>query len=120
METVLVGKFQNGIMLQASPAKIVAERCNDGIKEIILSKPKPNTTTFKYNRATRLYIGHQPTEMDPYEKKNVYIKELKWGGDSLFAKRDIEKNDLVSYYGGILWNETELRLFPQNNTSYNW
>ena len=120
MKTVLVGKFQNGIMHRGRPAKIVAERCNNGIKEIKLSIPKRETPAYKYSRANRLSIGDQPTEMDPYEKRTVYIKELDWGGDSLFAKRNIMKNEIVTYYGGIFWNGTELELFPVNATSYDW
>ena len=120
MTTALVGTFENGVMIQGRQSKIIAERCNNGIKEIKLSSVKNQSPSFKHERATRLYIGHQATEMDPYEKKAVYIKELKWGGDSLFAKRDIKKDEIVSYLGGIFWNRTELELFPENNTYYDW
>ena len=118
MKTVLVGQFQNGVMSHAKPANIVAERCNDGIKEIRFSVPKRNAPTFKYSRANRLYIGDHPTTMDPYEKKLIYIKALERGGEGLFAKRSINRHELVSYYGGIIWNETEAELFPENQTMY--
>ena len=39
MRTVLVGQFEDGIMIQGRSAKIIAERCNDGIKEIKFALP---------------------------------------------------------------------------------
>jgi hypothetical protein len=118
MKTVLVGKFEDGIMLSGRPAKIVAERCNDGIKEIKLSAVKPDAPTFKYSRPTRVNIGDQPNEMDPYERKFVYINTTKWGDDGLFAKKDIKENELVSYYSGIIFDVSEIELFPNNQTGY--
>ena len=118
MKTVLVGKFEDGIMLSGRPAKIVAERCNDGIKEIKISSIKPDAPTFKYSRPTRVNIGDQPKEMDPYERKLVYINTTKWGDDGLFAKKDIKVNELVSYYSGIIWDSAELELFPNNQTGH--
>ena len=38
METVLVGRFEGGSMEGARKSKIIAERCNKGIKEIIVAK----------------------------------------------------------------------------------
>ena len=118
MKTVLVGQFKDGIMINGKHAKIIAERCNDGIKEIKVSVPKPDTPTFKYKRPTRLNYGEQPTVMDPYEKNIVYIKESAWGDDGLFAKRDIKPKEVVTYYSGIFWNATEMELFPDNQTAY--
>ena len=118
MKTVLVGQFKDGIMIQARPAKIVAERCNDGIKEIKISKVKSGAPTFKYARATKLNIGDQPTVMDPYEKKIVYVNTTDWGDDGLFAKRDIKKGELVSYYNGMIFNATENELWFDNHTGY--
>ena len=44
METVLVGRFQNGEMTSAKSSKIIAERCNKGIKEIRVATPKGNAS----------------------------------------------------------------------------
>ena len=118
MRTVLVGRFEDGLMIEARPGKIVAERCRDGIKEIKVSVTKSVAPTFKYKRTTRLNIVDQPTVMDPFEKNIIYIKESEWGDDGLFTKKDIEANEVVSYYSGIFWNETEMELFPDNQTSY--
>ena len=116
MKTVLVGKFENGVMLEGRPSKIYAERCNDGIKEIKVATPLPDSPVFKFERSTRISVGDKPTKMDMYEKKNVYIKKTKWGDEGLFAKRNIKKHELVAYYNGIFQNSSEFELFPGNLT----
>jgi len=118
MKTVLVGQFKDGIMIRSRPAKIIAERCNDGIKEIKISKIKSDAPTFKYRRPTNMDIGDQPTIMDPYEKQIVYVNTTDWGDDGLFAKRDIKKGELVAYYNGLLFNQTENELWFDNQTGY--
>ena len=120
MRTALIGKFDKGIMIQARPAKVMAERCKNGMKEIKISQIMEKSPTFKYSRPTRLRIGDQPQKMDPYERKLVYIKDDDFGGDGMFAKRDIDQNELVAYYGGILWNHKKLDLYTDNDTSYAW
>ena len=42
MKTVLIGKFRNGVMIQAKASRITSERCHNGIKEIKVAKPKMN------------------------------------------------------------------------------
>ena len=93
MKTVLVGEFKNGVMLEGRTSKIFAERCNDGIKEIKVATPLRDSPVFKFKRSTRISVGDNPTKMDMYEKKNIYIKKTKWGDDGVFAKRNIKKNE---------------------------
>ena len=90
METVLIGRFENGTMVAAKPSKVIAERCRRGIKEIRVATPTTNSPTLKYARPNRIRIGDQPTIMDPFERKNVFIADGK-KEDGLFAKKDILK-----------------------------
>ena len=119
MKTVLVGKFINGVMIRARPSKIFAERCNNGMKEIIVSQPKSVTPTLSFNRNTRLKI-FDPTIMDPFERNMVYVNKTIDAGDGLFAKRDIEANEIVVYYSGTVWTPEEhiSELSPTNQTGY--
>ena len=71
MKTALVGRFENGQMISAKASKIIAERCNKGIKEIRLDAPRKDVPSLKYSRPDRLRIGDQPRVMDPYTKKNL-------------------------------------------------
>ena len=112
METVLVGKFLNGTMIAAKTSKIARERCNRGIKEIQISKPNDNSLTYRYQRPTRVNIGDQPGAMDPYTKKNIYIGDGQ-KDDGVFAKRNIEKGELVLYYSGLFVNTTEQALYTR-------
>ena len=119
MRTVLIGKFKDGVMIEGRPAKILAERCNDGLKEIRLSKPDPKSPVFTFKRNNRLRI-YEPTIMDPFEKSVVYIRTTEGRGDGLFARRDIDANEVVSYYGGNIFSEHELReiVLRKNQTGY--
>ena len=92
MVTVLIGKFVNGTMIAAKQSRIVRERCNKGIKEIKIAKPKENAIIYKYQRPTRVNIGDQPRVMDPYTKKIFYIGDGT-KDDGVFAKRDIANGE---------------------------
>lgn len=122
MRTALVGKFQDGVMLEGRSTIIVAERCNDGIKELKLSRrnqiKKKDIPIFRFYRNTRVRI-HQPTLMDPFEKNTVFIRTDDKKGDGLFARRDIESNEVVAYYSGnVVSADDNLGSMPPNLTQY--
>ena len=115
METALIGRFENGTMVAAKPSKVIAERCHQGIKEIKVAIPTASAPTFKYTRPNRIRVGDQPTIMDPFERKNVFIADGK-KEDGVFAKKNITKGDIFVYYSGIILNQTELPLWSSNTT----
>ena len=115
METVLIGRFENETMVAAKPSKVLAERCHQGIKEIRVARPKVGAPIFKHDRPNRIRIGGEPTTMDPFERKNVFIQDGK-KEDGMFAKENIIEGDLFMYYSGIIWNQTELPLYSSNQT----
>jgi len=121
MRTVLVGKFKDGVMLEGRPSKIIAERCNAGIKELLVSPPPTTGPVFSYKRNTRLRI-HNATIMDPFEKNMVYVNVSTHGerGEGLFSKRKIDSNEIISYYTGTVWTPEEhvSELSPANQTGY--
>ncbi len=54
-----------------------------------------------------------PLITDPMEDKYVYVNKSSIQGDGLFAKIDILKNTVVSYFGGFhysrtKWNDTKI------------
>ena len=101
MSTVLKGKFKDGVMIEARRSKVIAERCNDGIKEILVSSPKSDSPVFSFKRNNKFRV-YEPTIMDPMEKNTVYVKTTELKGDGLFARRDIEPFELVAYYSGVV------------------
>ena len=101
METVLLGTFKNGTMLSTKESKIVKERCNLGTKELRIDIPNADSPSFQYKARSMTEIGDQPTLRDPYERKKIYI-DFGVKDDGVFARKDIEKDDLIAYYSGLL------------------
>ena len=54
-KNVLVGNFEHDVMIEAREAKIIAERCHKGLKQIRLSTPKPEVD--------RVYIFFKPNSL---------------------------------------------------------
>ena len=102
MKTVLVGKFRKGHMVAARESKIIGERCNNGIKEILVAPVNGNSPVFRYKRPNAWSIGYDYTLVDPYERRHTYIGKSGTEGDGVFAKRNIKKGELVSYFCGII------------------
>ena len=108
METVLFGLFHNGTMIATKESKIIKERCNLGMKEIGIDILDQKSPTFRYKARSQTDIGDQPTVMDPYERKTIYVDHgVK--DDGIFAKKDIEKDDLIAYYSGLSIDYTKLK-----------
>ena len=119
MKTVIVGKFKDGVLVEGRPAKIVAERCKYGMKEILMSGTDQKSPILSFKRNNNLRV-HDPKIMDAFEKSRVYVSESRGKGDGLFARRDIESDEIVSYYSGIIWTKDkfeEISLLP-NQTGY--
>ena len=116
MRTALIGKFENGVMVEARPTKILAERCNDGLKEILVSPPETNSRVFRFQRNTRVRI-HQPKIMDPFEKNSVFVSKTANSGEGLFARRNIETNEVVAYYSGVILKTEEINQIRFNGAS---
>ena len=113
MISVLLGRFEKGKLIAAKASIVIAERCHNGLKEIQIRQPRSDVPIFKYSRPDRLRLGDQPKVMDPFTKKNIYIGDGT-KDDGVFARRDIKKGELVMYYSGLLWNETEQALYTRN------
>ena len=113
LKTALIGLFNDGVMKAARETRIIGERCNRGIKEIKLARPKTSSPLLKYFRPNQIRIADQPRVMDALDKRNIYIKTAEFG-DSVFARRDIPSGEIVAYYSGLLWTPKDL--FPINQT----
>lgn len=101
--TGLTGSFVNGVLQWAHAVDVVAERCNNGIKELRFEPAmhSPDITWTKHE-PNETYIGQHPTVMDPYEEKSIYFAEssIPTAEHGLFANRIFSPGDLVSYYSG--------------------
>ena len=104
MKTVLVGKFREGYMVAGRESKIIAERCNNGIKEVLFAPADVKSAVFRYKRPNAWSMGYDYTLIDPYERRTTYIDKSRFDGEGVFAKRNIKTGELVSYYNGIIHN----------------
>ena len=100
LKTVLTGKFKDGEMVEGRESKIIAERCNNGIKEVQIAPTKQDAPVFKYQPPSSFRVCHGEKLMDPYERKTVYINDSAYVGDGVFAKRNISPGEIVAYYVG--------------------
>ena len=64
--------------------------------------------------------GGQLTVMDPYEKQSVYVAEVGGRGEGLFAKRDFADTELIAYYSGIIYRDTDFDYVTDNRTNDEW
>ena len=119
MKTVITGKFRNGVLIEGKPAKIVAERCRNGMKEISISSPNSKTPSLSFKRNNHIRI-HQPAIMDPFEKNGVFVKNTIGKGEGLFARRRFESNEIVSYYSGVVLPSSQVKTWSSlnNRTGY--
>ena len=115
METVLIGRFEKGRMIMAKPSKIIGERCNQGIKEIIVAEPKENDVSLKYVRPNHIHMGNQPNVMDPFEQRNIKIRNGNMG-DTVYSNKNFVFGDLIAYYSGHVWNVIDQPLLSKNKT----
>ena len=58
-ETVMVGNFQNEVMISAQEAKLKAFKCKNGIMRIKVSNPKKDAPTFNYCPKSKIRINDQ-------------------------------------------------------------
>ena len=75
-------------------------RCNNGVKELKIAKPKSTAPVYKYMAPTPHKICDSPKLMDPYEQKTIYVKDSGYAGDTVYAKRPILAGEIVAYYVG--------------------
>ena len=87
--TGLKGKFLNGKLQRAREVEVVGERCNHGVKELKLKPPEKKEKHVVWRDSRNLDYGSNPSVMDPFERKSVYVKQstLPIANEGLFAKK---------------------------------
>ena len=111
--TGLHGKFVDGEVQEARAVDIVAERCQQGIKEIgLMLNTRDNTVWRPADSESSLRSFAR--SMEPHERKSVYIGKSRVEGDSsvsgegIFARRLFLPGDLVTYFAGVKVREEEM------------
>ena len=105
-------------MIAARATKIIAEKCQNNLKRLKFAPATKDETIFRFERPDRLRLGDQPTAMDPYEQKTVYVQDLAEypGEQGLFAKRDISTGEQIAFYSGNIYQDSEMPTITPNMT----
>ena len=118
MRTALFGSFRAGQMVSSRPTEVIAERCADGFKRVLVAEPEPDAPEYKYSAGNEIRVsGDQPGLVDPYERRTVYIGDVSGAGEGVFAKRFIPSGETFAYYGGNIYNVTKRPVYYQNMTT---
>ena len=103
LETALIGRFKDGILISGVAARISScEIVNDVMTARFSIITKGDEVS--YCKSTRTSMGAQLLTPDPYEAKFVRCGMSGVGEDSgegLFAARDIPKDTVVAFYNGV-------------------
>ena len=90
-------------MKDATAVDIVGERCNDGIKELLVeTAANDGNVRWIKEEANHTYAGKHQQVMDPYKRKSVYVGDslIPGSGEGLFARRSFLPGDIVSFFSG--------------------
>eukprot|EP00092_Neocalanus_flemingeri_P016786 GFUD01018155.1.p1 GENE.GFUD01018155.1~~GFUD01018155.1.p1 ORF type:complete len:540 (-),score=94.96 GFUD01018155.1:837-2456(-) len=95
------GKFVDGVLIEGHQCDLIGSYMDDGIMIPVFGEPRG--PAFEYEHPSIRNIAMHPLLRDPWEDKKVYVGDsmLPQGGEGLFAKRDIEKREVVALYNGI-------------------
>ena len=106
-ETALIGQFEDGQLVRARAAKLedaAVVSSNGG--ELKLPKFSYRTDypeSICFDVSTHDVLSLQPLLCDVYEQDRVCVKKslIENAGDGLFAKVDLEADEVASFYNGI-------------------
>jgi len=101
LQTALLGQFDNGVMVAASPARLVKINIVNDIAVPTFEKLKGDSVG--YSLSTITSVGLHPLVPDPYEQRTCKVQksQVEGGGEGLYAVRDIEKGEVVAFYNGV-------------------
>jgi len=103
LTTCLVGKFQKGVMVSARLSYI---QTLDWDREIRVAVPYTGSINNNaYSRSLSSHTGFTVHKMvwEPYERARCIVgsSSIQGAGEGLFARRDIQAGEIVSFYHGI-------------------
>ena len=117
MFTCLVGKFRDGIMIEARESR-VNKIVKGDILEVKASTPKPVGRVFSFQPSDGQKMAVDYQQQDPYERDRVECRnsQVKNAGEGLFAITNIPQDTVICFYHGIYLKEGQNS--PQDNWDY--
>ena len=75
METLMVGQWDSGgLMQRGQVGEVVSVTCIKGVM-VLTTRVNPGTKTYKYDPPSATRIATHPLDMDPFENKNIQCKK---------------------------------------------
>ena len=102
MITCLVGKFREGVMIEARESRV--ERVIKGeMLEVRCTTPDPTGPIYSYQPSDNLRLKVDFQQQDPYERDRVEcrVSGLENAGEGVFAVTDIAEDTVACFYHGL-------------------
>jgi len=95
------GKFEEGLLVEGHQCELIGSYEDHGVEIPVFSETFG--PSYQYEKPSIKNIALNPLLRDPFEDTKVEVKvsNLPQGGEGLFAKKDIEKREIVALYNGI-------------------
>lgn len=100
--TAIVGVWKSHLLVSGRSTNLV-EACRTG-SAWSLKFGEQTGPILTYSPPSHYSHGVHPLQRDPYEENTVEVLQslLPGGNDGLFAKRDIQRGDILAFYGGYM------------------
>ena len=98
------GMWRENILVEGRYRTIVETCVSESGNVKIKVEQNKNSPNLTYSPPSYSSFGLPPTQGDPFEENTVDVKEstIEGAEEGLFATRDIEKGELVSFYSGFI------------------
>ena len=95
------GKFDDGCLVEGYKCEVLG--CYENCGMMVPVFTDPSGPPFTFENPTIRNIANHPLVRDPWEETKVRVDQSKLpqGGEGLFAKKDIERCEVVALYNGI-------------------
>ena len=110
METALLGRFENAVMIKAQESTVLDVKCaKNGLFYVSKYKaPELLSPRFFFERPSNVSFGGGPKDVyDPFEKRWLEVRQATEPnmGDGVFVKKDLKKGMLISSFAGYIYGK---------------
>lgn len=101
LETAIVGRFEDGVLVNGRASKIASVSLESGVMVPRFQPPVGESMVF--SKSSSSDVGEGPLLEDPYEARTCDCQRsaVEGGGEGLFARREICQDEIVAFYNGV-------------------
>ena len=114
LSTAILGRFDRGVLVSGLPGRITGLEVVEDIAVPQISLVN-QADRVSFSLSTEESVGLQPLVRDPYETRTVEVRpsQVGGGGEGLFLRRNVKRNEVVAFYNGV-------RLPPRHGRKESW